>query len=588
VTRTRDGRGSRRPAVVALALIVGLLLVAASLGWAAANDISTVAGTGTPGYNGDGIAATAAQLNGPVAVAPTLDGGYLIADQGNSRVRRVAPNGVISTVAGTGTAGFSGDGNPATGAQLNTPNGVAMTADGGILIADSGNHRVRQVSPNGIIATVAGTGAPGFNGDDIPATQGQLNFPSGVAAAPDGGFLIADNDNNRIRRVSPAGMITTVAGLGPAGYSGDGTDARRAQLNDPAAVAFTPDGGFLIADLQNHRIRRVSPEGIMSTAAGSGVQGFGGDGGDATDAQLNNPIDVAVTADGGYLIVDRVNNRVRRVSPSGTITTVAGTGTPGSAGDGGPATSAQLRLPIGVAATGEGDFLIADTSNDRVRLVDAGAVPGLPPGGELPPPALGKTVNVSVVSGKVFVAVPEAAAAGRGRATRTAYAAQKGLKFVRLTAAIQIPVGSFLNTRRGTVRLVSATGRAGKTQAGRFSAGLFQVRQSRRRSAKGLTSLLLKGSSFKSCRARRASGPASAARRSRRVVRRLRSRAKGTFRSRGRYAAATVRGTVWSTIDRCDGTLTKVTSGRVRVRDFRRRRTVTVRAGKRYLARAPG
>jgi NHL repeat len=223
------------------------------------------------------------------------------------------------------------------------------------------------------IFTVAGDGTAGSGGDDGLATAAQLAQPKGVAATADGGFLIADNGNSRVRRVSPAGTITTVAGDGTSGSGGDGGPATLAQLSGLTGVATTADGGFLIGDTENDRVRRVSPAGIITTAAGNGVNGFSGDGGPATAAQLGTPQGVAATADGGFLIADISNNRVRRVSPEGRITTVAGGGTlaPPAVGDGGLATAARLEVPIGVAATADGGFLIADFFHNRVRFVDA-------------------------------------------------------------------------------------------------------------------------------------------------------------------------------------------------------------------------
>jgi sugar lactone lactonase YvrE len=279
---------------------------------AATNNIFTVTGIGTAGFGGDGGVATSAQLNGPVDVVVTADGGYLIADAINNRVRRVSPAGTITSVAGTGIAGFSGDGGPATAAQLDAPQGVAVTADGGFLIADSNNDRVRRVSPAGTITTVAGS-TEGFSGDGGPATAAELNGPDGVAVTVDGGFLIADANNHRVRRVSPAGTITTVAGNGTAGSSGDGGPASAAELDGPERVAVTADGGFLIADGDNNRVRRVSPAGTITTVAGNGIAGFSSDGGLATAAELNSPNGVTVTADGGFLIADTSNNRVRFV-----------------------------------------------------------------------------------------------------------------------------------------------------------------------------------------------------------------------------------------------------------------------------------
>ena len=281
--------GSTRPAgrsvgaQICVVLVLSLMVVAhaAARANAATNNIFTVSGT-TEGLSGDGGPATAAQLSFPSGVAVTADGGFLIADRNNHRVRRVSPAGTITTVAGT-TAGLSGDGGPATAAQLAAPFGVAVTADGGYLIADTFNDRVRRVSPAGTITTVAGTTA-GLSGDGGPATAAQLSDPFGVAATADGGFLIADTFNNRVRRVSPGGTITTVAGT-TAGLSGDGGPATAAQLSDPCGVAATADGGFLIADAVNHRVRRVSPAGTITTVAGT-TEGLSGDGGPATAAQL--------------------------------------------------------------------------------------------------------------------------------------------------------------------------------------------------------------------------------------------------------------------------------------------------------------
>src|SRR5438132_1438510 len=287
---------------------------------------------------------------------------------------RAATNNIF-TVAGTLTvSGSTGDGGPATTAKLNIPAGVAATADGGYLIADKGNHAIRRVSPTGTITAVAGTLRPAVStGEGGPATGAKLAFPAGVVATADGGFLIADGDNPAIRRVSPAGTITTVAGtLTVSGSTGDGGPAAAAKLNFPEGVAATADGGYLIADANNHAIRRVSPAGTITTVAGTlTMTGSTGDGGPATAAKLNGPAGVATTADGGFLIADANNHAIRRVSPAGRITTVAGTLTmSGSTGDGGPAAAAELNFPFGVAATADGGFLIADTDNDVIRFVD--------------------------------------------------------------------------------------------------------------------------------------------------------------------------------------------------------------------------
>ncbi len=333
--------------------------------------ITRVAGTGAPGNTGDDGPATDAQLHEPVGVALTADGGFLIADTANNEVRQVSAGGVVTRVAGTGTPGNTGDDGPATDAQLNRPFGVAVTPDGGFLIADTGNNVVRQVSAAGTITRIAGTGTPGNTGDDGPATDAQLHQPFWVAVTADGGFLIADTANNEVRQVSAAGTITRIAGTGAPGSTGDDGPATDAQLNQPAGMAVTADGGFLIADTANNEVRKVSAAGTITRVAGTGTPGNTGDDGPATDAQLNRPIGVAVTPDGGFLIADTFNHEVRKVSAAGVITRVAGTGAPGNTGDDGPATDAQLHEPAGMAVTADGGFLIADVLNNEVRKVSA-------------------------------------------------------------------------------------------------------------------------------------------------------------------------------------------------------------------------
>ena len=227
------------------------------------------------------------------------------------------------------------------------------------------------MSAAGIITRVAGTGSSGNTGDGGPATQAQLNEPIGVAATGDGGFLIADSQNDVVRKVSAAGIISRVAGTGSPGNTGDGGPAIDAQLS-PAAVAVLPGGGFLIADGGSNVVRKVSAAGIITRVAGTGTAGNTGDGGPAIDAQLAVPSGVAATADGGFLIVDSLTNVVRKVSAAGIITRVAGTGSPGNTGDDGPAIDAQLNRPAMAAVTGDGGFLIADTFNHEVRKVAVG------------------------------------------------------------------------------------------------------------------------------------------------------------------------------------------------------------------------
>jgi hypothetical protein len=449
--------GSGRRVALAVGVLAGL--AGAPEAGAAPGDIFTVAGNGTAGFSGDGGPATAAQLSSPFGVAATADGGFLVADPGNHRIRRVSPTGGIATVAGTGTQGFSGDGGPATSARLSAPSAVAVMADGGFLIADLINHRIRRVSPDGTIATVAGTGTQGFSGDGGPATAAQLSNPLGVARTADNGFLIGDSSNERVRRVSPEGTITTVAGTGPSGlggFSGDGGPATAAQLNFPAGVSATAGGGFLVADTSNDRVRQVSPEGTIATVAGTGASGSSGDGGPATAAQLSSPFGVAAAADGGFLVADQ-SSRVRGVSATGIIATVAGTGTRGFSGDEGPATAAELNGPNGVALTAGGGVLIADTGNSRVRLVEGD--PGVVTPPEVPgtgPPAVPLPGAVVLVRARLsgLSLTNRVFAAGRastpllGRATRRVARGTVFAYRLDLAAWVRIEVQQRLAGRR--------------------------------------------------------------------------------------------------------------------------------------------
>ncbi len=332
--------------------------------------ISTIAGTGERGFGGDGGPAVQAQLASPYGVAVDGAGNLFIADSFNHRIRKVDSSGVISTIAGPGE---SGDGGPAGGAQLRSPSGVAVDDSDNLYIADTGNHRVRKVDSMGTISTIAGTGERGFGGDGGPAVQAQLASPSGVAVDGAGNLFIADTRNQRIRKVDSSGTISTVAGTGEFGFGGDGGPATEAQLSNPAGMAVDGAGNLYIADLRDHRIRKVDSTGTISTVAGTGEFGFGGDGGPATEAQLFFPSGVALDAAGNLFIADQVNNRIRKVDSSGTITTVAGAGEFGFSGDGGPATEAQLNSPADVTADASGNLYIADGSN-RIRKVDSAGV----------------------------------------------------------------------------------------------------------------------------------------------------------------------------------------------------------------------
>ncbi len=274
---------------------------------------------------------------------------------------------IISTVAGNGTGGYNGDGGTAINTSLYYPMGVAVDAVGNIFIVDQSNHRVRKVNTSGIISTVAGNGTGGYSGDGGAAINASLNYPMGVAVDAVGNIYIADQANYRIRKVGANGNISTVAGNGISGYSGDGGAATSASLNVPEGVAVDAVGNIFIADAGSHIIRKVNASGVISTVAGNGTEGFGGDGGAATSANLYQPFGVAVDADGNIFIADSKNNRIRKVNNSGVISTIAGNGTHGFSVDGGAATNASLYAPSGVAVDAFGNIYIADVGNHRIR-----------------------------------------------------------------------------------------------------------------------------------------------------------------------------------------------------------------------------
>lgn len=391
--------------------------------------VSTIAGNGVAGFSGDGGNAARGRLNTPVAVATNAVGELLIADSGNNRIRKVNLSGDIFTTVGSGASGFSGDGGPAVAARLARPSGVAVTFDGSLLISDSDNHRVRQVDPAGLISTVAGVGASGSSGDGgratdallnnpkpllalshegflighlgrirkvsagtittlagsggalgccsedgLPATAAILNAPRGLAVSATGDLFIADSNQHRVLKVDPQGVVKTIAGNGTGGFAGDGDSATGAKLHFPRGVAVDASGNVYIADSFNFRIRKVTPGGIISTVAGGDCSSFSGDGGAATAACLRDPYGVAVDGSGALVIADTGNSRIRRVDGSGIIQTIAGGANRGFSGDEGPATSAALNLPYAISYSADGDLYIADTFNNRIRVVSGGTM----------------------------------------------------------------------------------------------------------------------------------------------------------------------------------------------------------------------
>jgi hypothetical protein len=316
---------------------------------------ATTAGTGAIGNAGDGGASTSAALASPSAVAYDASGNVYLADAQNHVVREISKSGQISTIAGTGIEGYGGDGSAANAALLDTPTGVAVDSTGNVYIADSHNHRIRKVS-GGTITTIAGTGAPGYSGDGGAAAAAQLSLPSAVAVDGSGNVYIADTNNQRIRKITGT-TITTIAGNGEEFYAGDGAAATAAVLDLPTGVAVDATGNVYIADRHNQRVRMVTPAGTISTIAGSGTAsfsgGFSGDGAAATAAMLAKPSGVSVDGAGNIYIADTDNQRIRQVSGN-TVATVAGGGQQGFGGDGGAAISAILNSPRAVASDPSG------------------------------------------------------------------------------------------------------------------------------------------------------------------------------------------------------------------------------------------
>jgi uncharacterized protein (TIGR03437 family) len=409
--------------------------------------ISTVAGNGIQGYSGDGGAATSAEFNGPYDVKLDSSGNFYISDSGNFRVRKVS-GGTISTIAGNGTQGYSGNGGPATSAELNSPAGLAFNSSGNLYIADFGNYVVWKIA-GGTITVVAGNNGDGagFAGDLGPATGAQLSNPSGVVLDAAGNLYISDPGNNDVREVcsntcpawsGTSGEINTYAGnfnAGP-GYSGDGGQATLAQLQNPNGLAVDSAGNLYIADSDNQVIRKVTAAtGVITTVAGNGSAGYSGDGGPATEASLSEPLGIAVDSNGYLYIADTDNCVIRVVEPNGIITTIAGNAQLGCGytGDNGLAQAAQLNYPSGVAVSGSKVY-IADGGNQVIRLLDT----------------LGSNLLITTTSplptGKVNVAYSQTLSAIGGTAPYT-WTVTSGA----------LPAGLSLNTSTGVISGTSTT-----------------------------------------------------------------------------------------------------------------------------------
>jgi hypothetical protein len=335
---------------------------------AQAQVINTIAGNGSYAFGGDGGPATLASFNSNEGIAVDTTGNLYIADYYNARIRLVNTTGIINTFAGNGMLGNDGDGGPATAAKVGTPWSVAGT-NAGIGICENDNY-IRLVNPANIINVIAGNGMPATTGDGGPAINAQVQSPITITADPAGNIYFA-NDFSRIRKINTLGIISTVVGTGVAGFSGDGGLATLAQISAPRGIAVDDAGNIYISDYDSSRIRKVDPSGIINTIAGTGVAGFSGDGGPAALAKIHHPTGIVVDGAGNVYFSDYHNYRIRKIDLSGIITTVAGSGTPGFSGDGGPALLANM-YPGPLALDKEGNIIESDIA--RVRKICIGSV----------------------------------------------------------------------------------------------------------------------------------------------------------------------------------------------------------------------
>ncbi len=354
--------------------------------------ISTFAGTGRPTYSGDSATATSAEINSPFGITVNKDGSVVFADQINHRIRKIA-SGTITTIAGKGTAGLSSDETTtATDATMTFPTSVVYDSSGNLYIVDTNNNCIRKVGTDGKISRVAGNGTAGYaeandynpdgdadsdgvvNSKDsdytaVEAPNAYLSYPIGIAVTSDGTMYIADTKNHRIRKVDANKHILTVAGTGTAGWSGDGGKATEAKLNYPMGLSLDPAGNLYIADAFNHRIRKIAVDGTITTVAGRGTPGFSGDNGQAVSARLFYPKGAHIGPDGKLYIADTFNSRIRVVAADGIISSIAGNGRYGGNGDGGDSRYAELRFPNAVAVAADGKVYISDTQNNKLRVL---------------------------------------------------------------------------------------------------------------------------------------------------------------------------------------------------------------------------
>jgi uncharacterized protein (TIGR03437 family) len=376
----------------------------AAIGWLVAlpcyaqtYTISTIAGNGSIGSLGDGGPGQGASLSNPSGVAVDSAGNIYIADSNNYKIRRVSPDGTITTFAGTGQPGFLGDGGPATAAEFIIPSGLSADAAGNVYVADTNSSRIRKISPNGTITTVAGSGSCCNLGDGGPAISAEINQPLDVTVDAAGNLFIADTQFSRVRKVTPAGVITTVAGNGKFDYSGDGGPATSAALNGPRGVAEDAAGNLYITDAC--RIRKVAPNGIITTVAGGSSCGYSGDGALAVNAKFSTLQGIAMDSAGNLYIADFGNSAIRKIA-NGIVTTIGGGGKDRN-GDGGPAINASLSGPSDIALDAAGNVYFADGSEDRVRVLrPVGGTSGL----QAPSIKAGGVVTASAFGGSSAIA----------------------------------------------------------------------------------------------------------------------------------------------------------------------------------------
>jgi Secretion system C-terminal sorting domain len=348
-----------------------ILLIAFSLTLSSiftqAQIISTVAGTGTSGFSGDGGQATLANLQSVAGI--TLDKTGNIYVVCGTRIRKIYTNGMITTIAGTGTAGADGDGGQATLATLSMPTGIALDESGNLYIADQFANRVRKIATDGVITTIAGTGAAGFSGDGGQATLAELNKPIGVDVDGSGNIYISEAGNYRVRKINPNGIISTFAGNGTAGFSGDGGLATAANISLTCYTTADKNGNVYICDASNNRIRKVGTDGKINTIAGTSTGGYSGDGGLATAAKLSGPRGLRYDECGNLYFTDNGNYRIRKIDPNGIISTIVGDGTAGSSGDGGNPLLAKMSNVKFVAIDGNGSIYMTDDGLKKIRKV---------------------------------------------------------------------------------------------------------------------------------------------------------------------------------------------------------------------------